>query len=85
MAGIAAETAEPGFRHIIMRPVPDKRLGHLDAEFQSAAGLIKSSWKYEGEQWTWTFTIPEGATATVTLPGETESKAYGSGTYTVTK
>ena len=85
VAGIAADTAEPGFRHIIMRPVPDKRLGHLDAEFQSAAGLIESSWKYEGEQWTWTFTIPEGATATVTLPGETESKAYGSGTYTVTK
>ena len=84
-AGIAADPAEPGFKHIVMKPVPDKRLGHLDASFQSAAGLIKSSWKYEGDTWTWTFTVPEGATATVTLPGETESKDYEAGTYTVVK
>ena len=82
-AGIAADTAEPGFRHIIMRPVPDKRLGHLDAEYQSAAGLIKSSWHYEGDEWVWTFTIPKGATATVILPGQTEGKKYESGSYTV--
>ena len=84
-AGIAADPATPGFKHIIMRPIPDKRLGHITAEYNSAAGLIKSAWKYEGDKWIWEFTIPEGATATVTLPGETESKVYQSGTYTVTK
>ena len=84
-AGIASDPAEPGFKHIIMKPVPDKRLGHLTAEYQSAAGVIKSAWRYEGEQWIWEFTIPEGAKATVTLPGESESKEYGAGTYTVTK
>jgi len=68
-----------------MKPVPDKRLGHLTAEYQSAAGLIRSAWRYEGDTWTWEFSIPEGATATVTLPGETESKEYTAGTYTVTK
>ena len=84
-AGIATDPAQPGFRHLIMRPVADKRLGSLDASFQSASGLIKSSWKYEGDQWTWTFTIPEGTTATVTLPGETESKDYTPGTYTIVR
>ena len=84
-AGIASDPAEPGFKHIIMKPVPDKRLGHLTAEYQSAAGLIRSAWRYEGDAWTWEFSIPEGATATVTLPGETESKEYTAGTYTVTK
>ena len=84
-AGIAADTAEPGFKHIIMKPVPDKRLGSIDAVYESAAGTIKSAWKYEGDTWTWTFTVPEGATATVTLPGETESKDYTAGTYTVSK
>ena len=84
-AGIASDPAQPGFKHIIMRPVPDKRLGFVKAEYHSAAGLIKSSWKYEGDTWTWTFTVPEGATATVTLPGETESKDYEAGTYTVVK
>ena len=85
VAGIAADTAEPGFKHIIMKPVPDKRLGHVEAEYQSAAGLIKSAWKYEGDKWIWEFTVPEGAKATVTLPGETESKDYEAGTYTVEK
>ena len=84
-AGINADPAKPGFKHIVLKPVPDKRLGHLDASYQSASGLIKSSWKYEGDTWTWTFTIPEGTTATVTLPGETQSKAYEAGTYTLVK
>ena len=84
-AGIAADPKEPGFKHIIMKPVPDKRLGHLKAEYKSAAGLIKSEWRYKGDQWTWTFTIPKGATATVTLPGEKTSKEYQAGTYTIKK
>lgn len=84
-AGIAADPAEPGFKHIIMKPVPDKRLGSLDATFKSASGEIKSSWKYVEDKWVWNFTVPEGAKATVTLPGETESKDYGAGSYTVEK
>ena len=82
-AGIAADPLQPGFRHIVMRPVPDRRLGHLEAAFRSPAGLIKSAWRYDGDQWTWQFTIPEGATATVTLPGQTESRDYEAGSYTV--
>lgn len=84
-AGIAADTSSPGFRHIVMKPVPDKRLGSLDAVYKSAAGEIRSSWKYEGDTWKWTFTVPEGATASVTLPGEDEVKEYKAGTYSVTK
>ena len=84
-AGIAADPAEPGFKHIIMAPVPDKRLGSLEAKYRSAAGTIKSAWEYDGDEWTWKFTIPEGSTATVTLPGESESKEYEAGTYTVSK
>ncbi|MEE1234164.1 MAG: family 78 glycoside hydrolase catalytic domain, partial [Bacteroidaceae bacterium] len=84
-AGIASDPADPGFKHIIMKPVPDKRLGHVTAEYNSAAGLIKSAWKYEGDTWTWEFTIPEGATASVTLPGETEVKTYEAGTYKISK
>lgn len=85
VAGIASDPAEPGFKHIVMKPVPDKRLGHLEAEYQSAAGLIKSAWRYEGDKWIWKFSIPEGAKATVTLPGESESKVYEAGSYTVEK
>ncbi len=82
-AGISANPAQPGFKHIKMKPVPDKRLGHLEAEYKSASGIIKSSWRYEGDDCIWEFTIPEGSMATVTLPGQTEAKDYPSGTYTV--
>lgn len=82
-AGISSDPAAPGFKHIIMKPVPDKRLGHLTAEYQSAAGLIKSAWHYEGDRCIWNFTIPEGATASVTLPGQTEAKEYQAGSYTL--
>ncbi|MBQ3260559.1 MAG: family 78 glycoside hydrolase catalytic domain [Alistipes sp.] len=84
-AGIASDPAAPGFKHIIMSPIPDKRLGHITAEYNSAAGVIKSAWRYEGEQWIWEFTIPEGATATVTLPGEKNSTEYVAGTYTIVR
>ena len=83
-AGIAADPAVPGFKHIIMRPVPDSRLGHLTAEYHSAAGTIKSAWYYKGDHWYWTFTVPNGATATVTLPGSNDSQEYGPGTHQVT-
>jgi alpha-L-rhamnosidase len=83
-AGISSDAAEPGFKHIIMKPVPDKRLGFVEAEFNSPAGVIKSAWKYEGDKCVWNFTIPEGAWATVTLPGSAESTDYKAGSYTLT-
>ena len=85
VAGISAATDSPGFKHIILKPVPDKRLRFVDAEFDSPAGTIKSSWRYNGDTWMWTFTVPEGAVASVTIPGETDSTDYQAGTYSVTK
>ena len=85
-AGIASDPAAPGFKHIIMRPIPDRRLGRLDATYRIPSnGLIESHWHYTGDEWTWTFTIPAGTTASVTLPGEDEPKDYQPGTYTITK
>ncbi len=83
VAGIAADPAEPGFKHIIMKPVTDKRLGHVEAEYKSAAGVIRSAWKYEGDKCVWEFTIPEGARASVTVPGTTEAQEYAAGSYKV--
>ncbi|MBQ8853490.1 MAG: family 78 glycoside hydrolase catalytic domain [Alistipes sp.] len=84
-AGISSVVEHPGFKHIVMAPIPDKRLGYVKAEYNSATGLIKSAWRYEGEQWIWDFTIPEGTTATVTVPGEDCSQIYQSGTYNIVR
>ncbi len=85
MAGISADTSEPGFRRIIMKPIPDRRLGFVNAEYASAAGKIKSSWKYDKNRWNWSFTVPQGCVAEVTLPGETESKEYTAGNYNISR
>ena len=85
VAGISSDPACPGFRHIIMKPVPDKRLGHVEAEYKSAAGTIKSAWKFDGDVWNWTVTVPEGAVASITLPGEDKAVDYDGGTYTFSK
>ena len=66
-----------------MKPIPDRRLGFVKASYRSAAGLVTSAWRYEGETWIWEFTVPEGAVARVTLPGETESKDYPAGSYVI--
>ena len=85
MAGIQGDVAKPGFKHIILAPMPDKRVGHVKACFRSPYGLIKSAWSYDAAgKWTWTFTIPANTTATVTVPGE-QPKEYVAGTYTVVK
>ena len=82
-AGIAADPAAPGFRNVVMAPKPDERIGHVTASYLTPHGLVKSAWRYEGERWIWDFTVPEGATASVTLPGETAAKAYPAGDHHV--
>jgi len=85
MAGIRDDAQTPGFKHFILAPIPDTRVGNVTAEYDSAYGKIRSSWAYgENGRWTWTFTIPANTTAAVTLPGG-ETKTYAAGTYTVTR
>ena len=84
-AGIACDPDVPGFRRIVMRPVPDRRLGHVSAAYDSAVGRIESAWKYEGDAWTWEFTVPKGAVASVTVPGETAAREYGPGRHRISK
>lgn len=81
IAGVAADPESPGFRNIIMKPLPDRRIGYAKASYRSRAGLIKSAWRYEGKKWIWDFTIPKGATASVTLPGEATAKPYFAGSH----
>lgn len=40
-AGISSDPVNPGFKHIIMKPIPDKRLGSIEAVYNSVSGTIK--------------------------------------------
>ena len=81
VAGIATDPATPGFKRLVLAPRPDRRLGFAKASYKSAAGLVASAWRYEGDMWIWDFTIPEGATAVVRPPDGSAAKTYGAGTH----
>ncbi len=67
-----------------MAPVPDRRLGFVKAAYRSSAGLVKSAWRYKGDEWIWEFTVPAGATATATVPGE-KPRLYGAGSWRIVR
>ena len=69
VAGIRPDSACPGYKHFFLAPVPDKRLGSVSAEYQSASGIIQSEWHYNGDTCVWNFTIPQGLSATVLVNG----------------
>lgn len=78
-AGIASDPTCAGFRNVIFAPRPDRRLGFVKAEYKSAAGVVKSAWRYERGKWIWDFTIPRISTASVTLPGQNITRHYDAG------
>ena len=66
-----------GFDEFVLAPVPDARLGSVDASFRTPKGTIRSSWKYENGVCRWTYTVPEGATALVRVNGREERRTAG--------
>ena len=79
MAGIKAE--EPGFKTFTLAPIPDRRVGFVDASYDSPYGTITSSWKYDDSgKCIWKFTVPPNTTAKVKLPCGDE-KVCKPGTY----
>jgi len=68
VAGIAPDDAQPGFKHIIMRPQPVGDLTFVHASHQSPYGLISSAWQRKGGTFDWQIEIPANTTATVYVP-----------------
>ena len=69
MAGIDTDPAAPGFEKIVIRPLPDARVGHARAEYDSVRGKIVSDWSLEGNgALSLNVSVPANTTATVFLP-----------------
>lgn len=81
LAGIAPDTKQPGFKHIIMQPDFNiKQLNGVTASYPSLYGDIKSAWTRENGIIIWDVTIPTNTTATLWLP-DGKIKEIGSGSY----
>ena len=59
----------PGFAKILLKPIPDKRLGEVKGSYASVQGIIKSAWKYDGEEIQLDFEVP--CDAQIVLPDGT--------------
>ncbi len=65
VAAIAPDISQPGFRHIVMRPVMPPGLDSARASRQSLYGTILSDWKRTGSGLDWEVTVPVNTTATL--------------------
>ena len=61
----------------VLAPIPDERLGSVEATYRTAKGVIRSAWKYEDGKCRWRFTVPAGSRATVKANGVEQE--YGPG------
>ncbi len=85
VSGMQIDEKQPGYKHFILAPHPGGGLTHAKAEFNSMYGMIKSSWKIDGENIIYDVEIPANTKATVVMPGkDKETKELGSGKYSFT-
>ena len=78
VAGIGMDESEPGFKHIIIRPMPGGRLQSASGSHESPYGWIKTQWEVKDGQFKLWVRIPGNSTATVYVPG-TEAQVVEGG------
>ena len=64
-AGIQTVEAAPGYKRIVIAPIPDARLDWLKASVNTRRGLVSSEWRKEGDLWRYEITTPSETTVKV--------------------
>ncbi len=75
--GIVASEENPGFSKVIVKPVPDERLGYVKATHKIKEGVISSYWKYEKDGITYEIKVPKEASIII----EDKTFEVGAGEY----
>jgi alpha-L-rhamnosidase len=79
VGGIGADPAEPGFKRIVIHPLPGGGLTEAKAEYRSIHGPIGSSWKSADGKFALDVRIPANTTATVFVPAKDAASVRESG------
>jgi alpha-L-rhamnosidase len=74
VAGIEIDPAQPGYKHIILRPQPGGGLTHAAGKLKTLYGELISDWKIEDGTFNWTIALPPNTTASVHLPAKHADK-----------
>jgi alpha-L-rhamnosidase len=83
LAGIKPDPEQPGFKHIIMKPLPVGGLKFVRATHHSPYGLIVSDWEQEDGMFDWRIEIPANTTATVYVPARDFGQVLEGGMFAV--
>jgi alpha-L-rhamnosidase len=81
LAGIKPDPEQPGFKHILMKPLPVGDLKFIKATHRSPYGLIVSDWKQDGGTFDWWIEVPANTTATVFVPAKSLERVLESGMF----
>ncbi len=81
VAGFNIDVQNAGYKHIVLKPMPDQSLKWIDAKYITPYGLLQSKWKIENDTFKLTVVVPSNTTATIYLPYSKEVKEVGSGKY----
>ncbi|MEO5682309.1 MAG: glycoside hydrolase family 78 protein [Chitinophagaceae bacterium] len=76
-AGI--EIGEPGYKHILIQPQPDKKLTYAKASFESSYGTIASGWELKDGKMMIKIKVPANTMATIILPAAQTDKVTEAG------
>lgn len=79
LSGIKADSAMPGFKHVVMRPEPIPGIYSARASHRSPYGEIRSEWSSADGVFHWEITIPPNTTATAFVPGAGKENVLESG------
>ncbi len=79
VAGIDLDPQNPGYKHILLHPVPGGGLTYAKGSLDTLHGKIVSDWKIEGGSLRWSVTIPANTTATITVPTQKAAQILESG------
>lgn len=68
------ETAEPGYKRLLLQPHPTTKLSYAKASFESSYGKVESGWERKDGKVIVRVVIPANTTATIMLPVDDASK-----------
>lgn len=74
LAGIKTDKEHPAFKQIEMKPLMIEDLDYVNASYHSLHGLIKSSWKKDGQQFSWNISVPGNSKAIVHIPAGSKNE-----------
>ena len=72
LAGLIADPREPGYRHIIVKPMPVGDISFASYSNLSSYGRVAADWEKEESKFTLNVTVPVGSTATLYIPATHE-------------